>query len=223
MSGRARRGAAAAIGTAVVLAAVGAAAEEPVAIPPGHLVAHRLPRGDYETYWRQVDGDWRSGLVHTTIRGCAYPVRDACGTRIQGRYLDGETTLYNAFGCTRAAIAIRCVVQKAGAGLPRTGRSAPGFGSGRYLLKTSVHVVVVDLAVGGRRFRGVSDWNTPEARRDPIVGGTIRGGAISFTRRCTAPAVCVQRFSGTLIGDRASGLWTGTGTDRPVSWTLEPE
>ncbi|WP_333822371.1 hypothetical protein [Pinisolibacter sp.] len=192
----------------------------------GPTTPTRLPRGDYESYWRQVDGPWMSQLTRTTLQGCAYPAEDACGRPAGGPFVGGATVAYNAFGCVRAPITIRCVVQKAGTGQPGVagrGRLASGrFASGRYELRTGATVAVVDLTVNGRRFSGFSDPTMPGRAKDPIVDGRVLGRSIFFRRLCEARTTCVQRYRGTLIGDRARGLMTVKGARRPVSWTLEP-
>ncbi len=197
----------------------------------GSGTASRLPRGDYETHWRQSGGDWRSQVTRTTFAGCAYPADTACGKPAKGRYRAGASVPYNAFGCTRPAITVQCVVQKAGLGMPDatdardTRPPATGFTSGRYVLKTSAYSAVVDLTFTGDRFRGVSDWSLPSAHRDPIVHGRITDGSISFTRLCRGRRDCVQKFAGTVTGNRASGLWAGPGlgAERFRSWMLQPE
>ena len=185
------------------------------------------PRGDYEAYWRQVDGPWMSQLTRTTLRGCAYPAEDACGRAAGGPFVGGATVSYNAFGCVRAPITIRCVVQKAGAGQPGVaGRGPFGTGrfiTGRYELRTGGDVAVVDLTVNGSRFSGFSDPIRPGRMKEPIVDGRLRGRSIFFRRLCEARTTCVQRYRGALIGDRARGLMTVKGARRPVSWTLEPK
>ncbi len=186
-----------------------------------------LPRGDYEAYWRQVDGPWMSQLTHTTLRGCAYPAEDACGRPAGGPFTGGATVAYNAFGCVRAPITIRCVVQKVGTGQPGVaGRGPFGTGrfvTGRYELRTGTDVAVVDLTVKGMRFSGFTDPARPGRPKEPIVDGRILGRSIFFRRLCEARTTCVQRYRGTLIGDRARGLMTAKGARRPVSWTLEPK
>jgi hypothetical protein len=186
-----------------------------------------LPRGDYEAYWRQVDGPWMSQLTHTTLRGCTYPAEDACGRPAGGPFAGGATVAYNAFGCVRAPITIRCVVQKAGTGQPGVAGRGPfgigRFASGRYELRTGSDVAVVDLTVSGMRFSGFTDPVRPGRPKDPIVDGRILGRSIFFRRLCEARTSCVQRYRGTLIGDRARGLMTVKGARRPISWTLEPK
>jgi hypothetical protein len=205
----------------VIATAVAVVAVPAVAQTAGPVTPHRLPRGDFETYWRQVDGKWVSQITRTTLQGCAYPAEDACGEPAGGPYVDGAEVSYNAYGCVRAPIRIRCVVQKAGTGLPGRAALEARFTSGRYVLKTSNRTMNVDLTVTGDRFSGYSDRSTPGEGRDPIVDGRIRGRSIFFRILCGARTSCVQRFRGTLIGDRASGLRTGAGARRPVSWTLE--
>ena len=87
-----------------------------------------LSRGDFDAHWRQVDGPWRSRVEHTTVRGCRYPAVDACGLPAGGPFPEGATTNYNAFGCRRPAITLRCVVERrglAGAVLPTVPAGAP--------------------------------------------------------------------------------------------------
>lgn len=190
------------------------------------LAPGSLPRGDYEAYWRQVDGPWMSQLARTTLRGCAYPATDACGRPAGGPFVGGATVAYNAFGCVRAPITIRCVVQKAGTGQPGVAGRGPfgtgRFATGRYELRTGSDVAVVDLTVKGMRFSGFTDPARPGRPKEPIVDGRIFGRSVFFRRLCDARTTCVQRYRGTLIGDRARGLMTAKGVRRPVSWTLEP-
>ena len=84
----------------------------------GKIPPERLPRGDYETYWRQIGGNWLSRLGRSTIQGCAYPGPSACGAAVGGAYLAGDTVRYSPAGCSAPAITVQCVVQKAGMGLP---------------------------------------------------------------------------------------------------------
>lgn len=208
------------------LLAVAASVTSAAAQVAGPAKPTSLPRGDYEAYWRQIDGPWTSQLTRTTQRGCAYPAEDACGRPAGGPFGDGATVAYNAFGCVRAPITIRCVVQKAGTGLPAVvghGRFTGGrFVSGRYELRTGSDIAVVDLTVNGTRFSGFSDPVGPGRPKEPIVDGRLLGRSIFFRRLCEARTTCVQRYRGSLIGDRARGLMTVKGARRPVTWTLEP-
>lgn len=219
------------IGRGTAVASMLFAAATVPALAQGAGPAAGSARGDYETHWQQPGGKWRSQVTHTTFASCAYPAATSCGKPAKARYRAGATLAYNAFGCTRPPITVQCVVQKVGLGVPRagdpSGKGLPaiGFTSGRYVLKTSVYSAVVDLTFTGDRFRGVADWNLPSAHHDPIVGGRISGGTIAFTRLCRGRKDCVQRYSGTVTGNRASGLWSGPGhgAERTRSWTLQPE
>lgn len=176
-----------------------------------------LPRGDYEVHWRQVDGAWLSQARRSTMPGCDYPAHDACGRPGGGPFHAGATIPYNAFGCTRPPITVQCVVRS------RPPQPVGALASGRWVLRTGTISAVLDINVAGNRFSGVSDWRVGTARRDPIIDGRVRGSVITFTRLCDGRITCIQRFTGTLTGDRASGLWTGPGARRPTSWTLERE
>lgn len=190
-----------------------------------------IARGNFVQQWRQVDGRWHSQRVRTTFKACAYPAVSACGKPVGGPYAPGETIPYNAFGCVRPPITVRCVVEPLDPRPPVTAPARPPIvsppparvaplSSGLWVLKTGEVTAVLDLKVAGPRFSGVSDWNRPGLRRDPIVQGRMVGGTISFTRMCGSRATCLQRFVGRAVGDEIVGHWTGRGASQPIPWTM---
>lgn len=216
--------------------AIGLSGIVPAAAQTAGPATSGIERGNFVQQWRQVDGRWHSQRVRTTLKACAYPAVSACGKPVGGPYAPGETLPYNAFGCVRPPITVRCVVEPLDARPPAPARpsvatpvrpplvaAAPmavPLTSGRWVLKTGEVTAVLDLKVTGPRFSGVSDWNRPGLRRDPIVQGRMIGGTVAFTRMCGSRATCIQRFVGRPVGDEIVGEWTGRGTRRPIPWTM---
>ena len=85
-----------------------------------------LPTGNFEYYWRQIGGNWKSGITPTGVQACNAPGAVCAGDKA-GPFGAGETTAYRAGGCGAAPITVQCVVQRAG--LASKAPSNPGGGT----------------------------------------------------------------------------------------------
>jgi hypothetical protein len=111
----------------------------------------------------------------------------------------------------------RCQFQASGspAAQPPRPAAGPTLRSGVYTMNSSNHVATVTLNVQGAAFSGQSSWQCcPSSRIDPIMGGRIANGRISFVRDCRGqgyPGQCRQTYQGVISGNTVSGTWSGTG------------
>lgn len=78
-------------------------------VPPGNL-----PQGNFEYYWRQVNGNWASKPTPTNVQGCPHPGTASCDAPFRKTYLAGEGTTHYLNGCNAPPIQIACTVQIAG-------------------------------------------------------------------------------------------------------------
>lgn len=85
-----------------------------------------LPTGNFEYYWRQIGGNWKSGITPTGVQACNAPGAVCSGDKA-GPFNAGETTAYRAGGCGGAPITVQCVVQRAGLASKAPGN--PGGGT----------------------------------------------------------------------------------------------
>lgn len=93
---------------------------------------------------------------------------------------------------------------------------APSLASGTFELVqrgSAVWKAKFSINRSGDSFSGSSDWDCcPGKRKDPIIGGQIKGAEIRFTRDCRGQGIqgpCTQVFTGKVTGrNRAEGTWT---------------
>ncbi|MGL4437854.1 MAG: hypothetical protein ACRCUE_01140 [Bosea sp. (in: a-proteobacteria)] len=110
----------------------------------------------------------------------------------------------------------RCQFAASGSPAAQPARAAaPTLRSGSYVMNASNNNATVTLNVQGAAFSGQSSWQCcPAPRIDPIVGGRIANGRVTFARDCSGQGrvgACRQNYTGVISGNTVSGTWSGTG------------
>ncbi len=159
-----------------------------------------LPTGDFEYYWRQVNGNWASKPVRTATQGCPHPGNQACDARFQKTYLAGEGTTYHVNGCGAAPIQIACAVQKAGYQQPARppGAQQPAQPQMNTFCQIYADKSVADNTAGQQRhcpafaktsvnWKGHYDWCTRQTSSTPV--NKVRDERAALLKSCLSGPV----------------------------------